>query len=77
MSVFVEGSGGLAAHASAAYVCCFMTDDLSVSSSSVRHLGLDLVPRKEFEMVDEDQISVSDLYKMVRPLFNDSKISLH
>ncbi|XP_013768334.1 dedicator of cytokinesis protein 3-like [Pundamilia nyererei] len=28
------------------------------------HLGLDLVPRKEFEMVDEDQISVSDLYKM-------------
>uniref|UniRef100_A0A669EPB4 Dedicator of cytokinesis 3 n=1 Tax=Oreochromis niloticus TaxID=8128 RepID=A0A669EPB4_ORENI len=30
------------------------------------HLGLDLVPRKEFEMVDEDQISVSDLYKMVR-----------
>uniref|UniRef100_A0A8C8CKM5 Dedicator of cytokinesis 3 n=1 Tax=Oncorhynchus tshawytscha TaxID=74940 RepID=A0A8C8CKM5_ONCTS len=29
------------------------------------HLGLDLVPRKEFEMVDADQISVSDLYKMV------------
>ncbi|KAF3690419.1 Dedicator of cytokinesis protein 3 Modifier of cell adhesion Presenilin-binding protein [Channa argus] len=29
------------------------------------HLGLDLVPRKEFEMVDEDQISVSDLYKMI------------
>ncbi|RVE72625.1 hypothetical protein OJAV_G00039410 [Oryzias javanicus] len=28
------------------------------------HLGLDLVPRKDFEMVDEDQISVSDLYKM-------------
>ncbi|KAM3621661.1 uncharacterized protein V6R79_014100 [Siganus canaliculatus] len=28
------------------------------------HLGLDLVPRKEFEMVDEDKISVSDLYKM-------------
>uniref|UniRef100_A0A8C4NS59 Dedicator of cytokinesis protein 3 n=1 Tax=Dicentrarchus labrax TaxID=13489 RepID=A0A8C4NS59_DICLA len=28
------------------------------------HMGLDLVPRKEFEMVDEDQISVSDLYKM-------------
>uniref|UniRef100_A0A3Q3LP42 Dedicator of cytokinesis protein 3-like n=1 Tax=Mastacembelus armatus TaxID=205130 RepID=A0A3Q3LP42_9TELE len=28
------------------------------------HLGLDLVPRKEFDMVDEDQISVSDLYKM-------------
>uniref|UniRef100_A0A8C1XPI6 Dedicator of cytokinesis 3 n=1 Tax=Cyprinus carpio TaxID=7962 RepID=A0A8C1XPI6_CYPCA len=28
------------------------------------HLGLDLVPRKEFEMVDADQISVSDLYKM-------------
>lgn len=30
-----------------------------------RHLGLDLVPRKDFEMVDADQISVSDLYKMV------------
>ncbi|TSM44139.1 Dedicator of cytokinesis protein 3 [Bagarius yarrelli] len=28
------------------------------------HLGLDLVPRKDFEMVDTDQISVSDLYKM-------------
>uniref|UniRef100_A0A672QAU4 Dedicator of cytokinesis 3 n=1 Tax=Sinocyclocheilus grahami TaxID=75366 RepID=A0A672QAU4_SINGR len=32
------------------------------------HLGLDLVPRKEFEMVDADQISVSDLYKMVSTL---------
>uniref|UniRef100_A0AAZ3QLB1 Dedicator of cytokinesis 3 n=1 Tax=Oncorhynchus tshawytscha TaxID=74940 RepID=A0AAZ3QLB1_ONCTS len=30
-------------------------------------LGLDLVPRKEFEMVDAEQISVSDLYKMVEP----------
>uniref|UniRef100_A0AAY4C035 Dedicator of cytokinesis 3 n=1 Tax=Denticeps clupeoides TaxID=299321 RepID=A0AAY4C035_9TELE len=29
------------------------------------HLGLDLVPRKNFAMVDSDQISVSDLYKMV------------
>uniref|UniRef100_A0A8C6PSX6 Dedicator of cytokinesis 3 n=1 Tax=Nothobranchius furzeri TaxID=105023 RepID=A0A8C6PSX6_NOTFU len=29
------------------------------------HLGLDLVPRKEFEMVDPDQISVSELYKLV------------
>ncbi|XP_058229952.1 dedicator of cytokinesis protein 3 isoform X1 [Hemibagrus wyckioides] len=28
------------------------------------HLGLDLVPRKDFEMVDADKISVSDLYKM-------------
>ncbi|KAG8128320.1 hypothetical protein E2320_015173 [Naja naja] len=28
------------------------------------HLGLDLVPRKDFEIVDSDQISVSDLYKM-------------
>uniref|UniRef100_A0A8B9L2W6 Dedicator of cytokinesis 3 n=1 Tax=Astyanax mexicanus TaxID=7994 RepID=A0A8B9L2W6_ASTMX len=47
------------------------------------HLGLDLVPRKEFEMVDPDQFSVSDLYKMVsawqscptdcRMLLNDSK----
>lgn len=33
-----------------------------------RHLGLDLVPRKDFEVVDSDQISVSDLYKMVRTL---------
>uniref|UniRef100_A0A3Q1BPJ7 C2 DOCK-type domain-containing protein n=1 Tax=Amphiprion ocellaris TaxID=80972 RepID=A0A3Q1BPJ7_AMPOC len=30
------------------------------------HLGLDLVPRKEFEMVDPDQISISELYKLVR-----------
>uniref|UniRef100_A0A8D3BXZ6 Dedicator of cytokinesis 3 n=1 Tax=Scophthalmus maximus TaxID=52904 RepID=A0A8D3BXZ6_SCOMX len=29
------------------------------------HLGLDLVPRKEFEMVEPDHISVSELYKMV------------
>uniref|UniRef100_A0AAZ3PM42 Dedicator of cytokinesis 3 n=1 Tax=Oncorhynchus tshawytscha TaxID=74940 RepID=A0AAZ3PM42_ONCTS len=28
------------------------------------HLGLDLVPRKEFEMVDQDHISVSELYKL-------------
>ncbi|KAM7411707.1 hypothetical protein PAMA_021609 [Pampus argenteus] len=28
------------------------------------HLGIDLVPRKEFEMVDPDQISVSELYKL-------------
>eukprot|EP00063_Salmo_salar_P015563 XP_013990398.1 PREDICTED: dedicator of cytokinesis protein 3-like isoform X3 [Salmo salar] len=28
------------------------------------HLGLDLVPRKEFEMVDPDHISVSELYKL-------------
>uniref|UniRef100_A0A674AYY7 Dedicator of cytokinesis 3 n=1 Tax=Salmo trutta TaxID=8032 RepID=A0A674AYY7_SALTR len=28
------------------------------------HLGLDLVPRKEFEMVDPDHISASELYKM-------------
>ncbi|KAE8611915.1 hypothetical protein XENTR_v10012636 [Xenopus tropicalis] len=28
------------------------------------HLGLDLVPRKEFVAADSDQISVSDLYKM-------------
>uniref|UniRef100_A0A8C2T8R9 Dedicator of cytokinesis 3 n=1 Tax=Coturnix japonica TaxID=93934 RepID=A0A8C2T8R9_COTJA len=33
------------------------------------HLGLDLVPRKDFEVVDSDQISVSDLYKMVRNLW--------
>uniref|UniRef100_A0A3Q2XU00 Dedicator of cytokinesis 3 n=1 Tax=Hippocampus comes TaxID=109280 RepID=A0A3Q2XU00_HIPCM len=28
------------------------------------HLGIDLVPRKEFEMVDPDQISISELYKL-------------
>uniref|UniRef100_H3CH20 Dedicator of cytokinesis 3 n=1 Tax=Tetraodon nigroviridis TaxID=99883 RepID=H3CH20_TETNG len=28
------------------------------------YLGLDLVPRRDFAMVDEDRISVSDLYKM-------------
>uniref|UniRef100_A0A671Y7H4 Dedicator of cytokinesis 3 n=1 Tax=Sparus aurata TaxID=8175 RepID=A0A671Y7H4_SPAAU len=28
------------------------------------HLGLDLVPRKEFEMVEPDQISISELYKL-------------
>uniref|UniRef100_A0A8C9XLC6 Dedicator of cytokinesis 3 n=1 Tax=Sander lucioperca TaxID=283035 RepID=A0A8C9XLC6_SANLU len=39
------------------------------------HLGLDLVPRKEFEMVDEDQISVSDLYKMVRPFYLAQEVS--
>uniref|UniRef100_A0A669QJ03 Dedicator of cytokinesis 3 n=1 Tax=Phasianus colchicus TaxID=9054 RepID=A0A669QJ03_PHACC len=36
------------------------------------HLGLDLVPRKDFEVVDSDQISVSDLYKMVRNLWEMS-----
>lgn len=35
------------------------------SPSLHRHLGLDLVPRKEFEMVDPDQISISELYKLV------------
>uniref|UniRef100_A0A669Q2Q3 Dedicator of cytokinesis 3 n=1 Tax=Phasianus colchicus TaxID=9054 RepID=A0A669Q2Q3_PHACC len=40
------------------------------------HLGLDLVPRKDFEVVDSDQISVSDLYKMVRNLWeiHDSRL---
>uniref|UniRef100_A0A667XMN0 Dedicator of cytokinesis 3 n=1 Tax=Myripristis murdjan TaxID=586833 RepID=A0A667XMN0_9TELE len=42
------------------------------------HLGLDLVPRKEFEMVDADQISVSDLYKMVSSiLYGDSLRQRH
>lgn len=30
-----------------------------------RQLGLDLVPRKEFGMVDPDEISVTELYKLV------------
>lgn len=38
---------------------------LSSDPSLTRHLGLDLVPRKEFEMVDPDQISISELYKLV------------
>lgn len=42
----------------------------------IRHLGLDLVPRKDFEVVDSDQISVSDLYKMVRNL-NKGGLFLH
>lgn len=41
-----------------------------------RHLGLDLVPRKDFEVVDSDQISVSDLYKMVRNLW-EIPLSFH
>lgn len=41
-----------------------------------RHLGLDLVPRKDFEVVDSDQISVSDLYKMVRNPW-DIPVSFH
>lgn len=39
--------------------CLYPTPSLN------RHLGLDLVPRKEFEMVDPEQISVSELYKLV------------
>lgn len=41
------------------------TPSLTPLPLSLRHLGLDLVPRKDFETVDEEQISVSDLYKMV------------
>lgn len=33
---------------------------------SYRQLGLDLVPRREFSMVDPDDISVTELYKLVR-----------
>lgn len=54
------------AHAGGAgeHSCTYHTD--TAPSFSSRHLGLDLVPRKDFEVVDSDQISVSDLYKMVR-----------
>lgn len=48
----------------------FLTDP--APSFPCRHLGLDLVPRKDFEVVDSDQISVSDLYKMVRNSVGDS-----
>ena len=30
-----------------------------------RQLGLDLVPRREFSMVDPDELSVTELYKLV------------
>lgn len=30
-----------------------------------RQLGLDLVPRQEFSMVDPDEISVTELYRLV------------
>lgn len=30
-----------------------------------RQLGLDLVPRREFSMVDPDEISVTELYRLV------------
>lgn len=43
----------------------FPLSPLSPNPSLTRHLGLDLVPRKEFEMVDPDQISISELYKLV------------
>lgn len=43
----------------------FPLSALSPNPSLTRHLGLDLVPRKEFEMVDPDQISISELYKLV------------
>uniref|UniRef100_A0A8C7FEM6 Dedicator of cytokinesis 3 n=1 Tax=Oncorhynchus kisutch TaxID=8019 RepID=A0A8C7FEM6_ONCKI len=43
----------------------FLNLEYTRSLHFLLHLGLDLVPRKEFEMVDADQISVSDLYKMV------------
>lgn len=45
---------------------------LNVVFLFTRHLGLDLVPRKDFEVVDSDQISVSDLYKMVRNITQGS-----
>lgn len=43
------------------------------SPSLRRHLGLDLVPRKEFEMVDPDQISISELYKLVGAVDSSTK----
>lgn len=33
-----------------------------------RQLGLDLVPRQEFSMVDPDEISVTELYRLVSVL---------
>lgn len=34
-----------------------------------RQLGLDLVPRQEFSMVDPDEISVTELYRLVSVLY--------
>lgn len=31
-----------------------------------RQLGLDLVPRKEYAMVDPEDISITELYRLVR-----------
>lgn len=50
---------------------------LSVFFLFTRHLGLDLVPRKDFEVVDSDQISVSDLYKMVRKIMQGKLVPTH
>lgn len=32
---------------------------------SYRQLGLDLVPRKEYAMVDPEEISITELYRLV------------
>lgn len=39
-----------------------------------RQLGLDLVPRQEFSMVDPDEISVTELYRLVSVFFRCSAL---
>ena len=46
----------------------FLTVYILCVSSCYRQLGLDLVPRREFSMVDPDEISVTELYRLVSGL---------
>uniref|UniRef100_A0A671Y8T4 Dedicator of cytokinesis 4b n=1 Tax=Sparus aurata TaxID=8175 RepID=A0A671Y8T4_SPAAU len=39
-------------------------------------LGLDLVPRREFSMVDPEEISVTELYRLVSVVYDDTQPSL-
>lgn len=59
-------------------ICVFFAASVYASSLTLcfRQLGLDLVPRREFSMVDPDEISVTELYRLVSvlavfPLFSD------
>lgn len=56
-NICYDGSGSYAVHffTTRNTVCC-------------RQLGLDLVPRRELSMVDPDEISVTELYRLVSGL---------
>lgn len=45
--------------------------------SSCRQLGLDLVPRKEYAMVDPEEISITELYRLVREHNSPWTVKLH